>query len=29
MHSLDVVIVAVVLAAGVWFLWHKLRQRPA
>ena len=29
MHSLDVVIVAVVLAAAVWFVWHKLRKRPA
>ncbi len=26
LHSLDVVIVAVVLAAGIWFVWHKLRS---
>jgi membrane protein DedA with SNARE-associated domain len=25
MHSLDVVIVVTVLAAGSWFVWHKLR----
>jgi len=29
LHSLDVVIVLAVLAAGGWFLWHKLRKRPA
>jgi membrane protein DedA with SNARE-associated domain len=27
MHSLDVVIVVVVLAAAGWFVWHKLRRR--
>ncbi len=26
LHSLDVVIVVVVLAAGIWFVWHKLRH---
>ena len=27
MHSLDVVIVVVVLAAVAWFVWHKLKAR--
>jgi membrane protein DedA with SNARE-associated domain len=26
-HSLDIVIVVVVLAAAGWFVWHKLRRR--
>jgi len=29
MHSLDIVIVLAVLAAGGWFVWHKLRKRAA
>ena len=26
MHSLDIIIVAAVLAAAGWFVWHKLRR---
>ena len=26
-HSLDIVIVLAVLAAGAWFVWHKVRRR--
>jgi membrane protein DedA with SNARE-associated domain len=29
MHSLDVVIVLVVLAAAAWFVWHKTRRRSS
>jgi membrane protein DedA with SNARE-associated domain len=29
LHRLDAVIVVLVLAAIVWFVWHRLRRRPA
>ncbi len=29
MHSLDIVIVVAVVAAVAWFVWHRLRRRPA
>lgn len=29
LHSFDVVIVAIVLAAAAWFVWHKLRRSRA
>jgi membrane protein DedA with SNARE-associated domain len=26
LHNLDIVVVGVVLAGGIWFVWHKVRQ---
>lgn len=26
LHNLDFLVVGIVLAAGIWFVWHKLRQ---